>query len=147
MHIRLFVDHTALLMNDRRVEVTIEPACEGVLEIEGEQIPVKNGSASPYLPRIIGHVGVTFTTSAGVRYKGINPHMKDGVPFSALDYAGGYASMLIRMDDMAREIRQLTQELLDGAQFSVYTDAACTEAYDPYADTDSDLTIYVKWGE
>lgn len=26
-----------------------------------------------------------------------------------------------------------------------YTDAACTEAYDPYADTDSDLTIYVKW--
>ena len=26
-----------------------------------------------------------------------------------------------------------------------YTDAACTESYDPYADTDSDLTIYVKW--
>ena len=29
--------------------------------------------------------------------------------------------------------------------FVVYTDAACTEAYDPYADTASDLTIYVKW--
>lgn len=29
--------------------------------------------------------------------------------------------------------------------FEVYTDAACTEAYDPYADTASDLTIYVKW--
>ena len=28
-----------------------------------------------------------------------------------------------------------------------YTDAACTENYDPYADTDSDLTIYVKWTE
>ena len=26
-----------------------------------------------------------------------------------------------------------------------YTDAACTESYDPYANTDSDLTIYVKW--
>ena len=26
-----------------------------------------------------------------------------------------------------------------------YTDAACTEAYDPYADTDTDLTIYIKW--
>ena len=26
-----------------------------------------------------------------------------------------------------------------------YTDAACTESYDPFADTDSDLTIYVKW--
>ena len=29
--------------------------------------------------------------------------------------------------------------------FEPYTDAACTEAYDPYADTDSDLTIYMKW--
>ena len=27
------------------------------------------------------------------------------------------------------------------------TDAACTEAYDPYADTESDLTIYVKWAK
>ena len=26
-----------------------------------------------------------------------------------------------------------------------YTDAACTESYDPYADTASDLTVYVKW--
>ena len=29
--------------------------------------------------------------------------------------------------------------------FEMYADAACTESYDPYADTDSDLTIYVKW--
>jgi hypothetical protein len=37
------------------------------------------------------------------------------------------------------------------ATFEVYTDAACTELYDPYTDTDidtdSDLTIYVKWDE
>ena len=26
-----------------------------------------------------------------------------------------------------------------------YTDVDCTVSYDPYADTDSDLTIYVKW--
>ena len=30
-------------------------------------------------------------------------------------------------------------------QFELYSDAACTEAYDPYANTDSDLTVYVKW--
>ena len=29
--------------------------------------------------------------------------------------------------------------------FEPYTDATCTTSYDPYADTDSDLTIYVKW--
>ena len=35
----------------------------------------------------------------------------------------------------------------DDLEYAVefYTDVACTESYDPYADTDSDLTIYVKW--
>ena len=32
-----------------------------------------------------------------------------------------------------------------GYVVAFYTDAACTESYDPYANTDSDLTIYVKW--
>ena len=31
----------------------------------------------------------------------------------------------------------------DAVEF--YTDAACTESYDPYVNTDSDLTIYIKW--
>ena len=31
----------------------------------------------------------------------------------------------------------------DAVEF--YTDAACTQSYDPFAGTDSDLTIYVKW--
>jgi predicted small secreted protein len=35
----------------------------------------------------------------------------------------------------------------EGYVFEVYTDAACTEAYDPYANTDSDETVYVKWIE
>ena len=35
----------------------------------------------------------------------------------------------------------------DDLEYAVefYTDAACTESYDPYADTDADLTVYVKW--
>ena len=33
----------------------------------------------------------------------------------------------------------------DGYDFVLYVDAACTEEYDPYVNTDSDLTIYVKW--
>ena len=35
----------------------------------------------------------------------------------------------------------------DAPEFHLYTDAACTESYDPYANTDSDQTIYVKWTE
>ena len=48
---------------------------------------------------------------------------------------------------------QVPKGLIMGFQFddsfadavTFYIDAACTELYDPYADTDSDLTIYVKW--
>ena len=29
----------------------------------------------------------------------------------------------------------------------LYADAACTELYDAYVDTESDLTVYVKWAE
>ena len=32
-------------------------------------------------------------------------------------------------------------------EFKLYTDAACTEAYDPYVNTDADLTVYVTWSE
>ena len=29
--------------------------------------------------------------------------------------------------------------------FEVHADAECTQPYDPYADTESDQTIYIKW--
>ena len=32
-------------------------------------------------------------------------------------------------------------------EFEPYSDVACTKSYDPYALTDSDLTVYVKWAE
>jgi hypothetical protein len=35
----------------------------------------------------------------------------------------------------------------DEYRFDVYNDAACTELYNSYADTDSDITIYIKWAE
>ena len=56
-------------------------------------------------------------------------------------------------DKEASQSVQVPKDLLVGLRyyedseytFEVYTDAACTEAYDPYADTASDLIIYVKW--
>jgi hypothetical protein len=40
-------------------------------------------------------------------------------------------------------------EYADDLEYAVefYTDAACTEAYDPFANTDFDLTVYVKWSK
>jgi hypothetical protein len=36
-------------------------------------------------------------------------------------------------------------ELEDAVEF--FTDDACTESYDPFANTDSDLTVYIKWND
>ena len=30
---------------------------------------------------------------------------------------------------------------------ALYNDAACTDLYDPFVDTESDLTLYVKWSK
>ena len=40
---------------------------------------------------------------------------------------------------------QFDEDLEYAVEF--YTDAACTQSYDPFANIDSDLTIYVKWTE
>ena len=48
---------------------------------------------------------------------------------------------------------QAPRDLIIGVEYGddleyaveLYTDAAWTVEYDPYADTNSDLTIYVKW--
>ena len=54
-----------------------------------------------------------------------------------------------------RKSIQVPKGLIVGLEFDdavasaveFYTDAACTESYDPYVGTDSDLTIYVKWAK
>ena len=40
---------------------------------------------------------------------------------------------------------EFDETLEDAVEFYINSD--CTEAYDPYANTDSDLTVYVKWNK
>ena len=101
MKIQLLADRTALLLDDRRGVVTIEPACEGVLELEGEKFSLRAGSPVPRNPELIGHVRVVFTPTGGVRHVGINPHMKNGVPVSRIDYAAAYLPMRLKIDELA----------------------------------------------
>lgn len=112
MHIYLMLDHTALLEDDHRPTITVEPACAGVLEIEGASLRVDpTGTVLPPIRDKIGHVRVIFTTDRGVTYTAIRPHIVDGVPVSRPDYAVEYARLLIRTDQLAREVERLTEEL------------------------------------
>lgn len=107
MKIQLLADRTALLLDDRRGTVSIEPACEGVLELEGEFLPLRTGSPVPRNPELIGHVRVVFTPTGGVRHVGINPHMKDGVPVSHIDYTAAYLPMRLKIDELERQVDKL----------------------------------------
>lgn len=107
MKIQLLADRTALLLDDRRGVVSIEPACEGVLELEGEKFPLRTGSPVPRNPELIGHVRVVFTPTGGVRHVGINPHMKDGVPVSHIDYTAAYLPMRLKIDELERQVDKL----------------------------------------
>jgi hypothetical protein len=108
----LLLDHTALLMDDNNPTVTVEPACSGVLEIEGHPMRVApTGTVLSPIRDKIGHVRVIFTSDRGVTYTAIRPHIVDGVPVSRPDYAVEYPKLLIRTDQLAREVERLTEEL------------------------------------
>ena len=109
MKIQLLADRTALLLDDSRGTVSIEPACEGVLEIEGKKFPLCNGSPVPRNPELIGHVRVVFTPTGGVRHVGINPHMKDGGPVSRIDYPAAYLPMRLTLDELERQVAKLAR--------------------------------------
>lgn len=109
MKIQLLADRTALLLDDRRGTVSIEPECEGVLELEGKKFPLRTGNPVPRNPELIGHVRVVFTPTGGVRHVGINPHMKDGVPVSRIDYTAAYLPMRLKIDELERQVDKLAR--------------------------------------
>lgn len=110
MKIHLFLDHTALLIDDKQPTVTVEPACAGSLEIEGRHMKVSpSGTVLRPMNHLVGHVRVIFTTEKGMRYLGIRPYMTDGIPCSRVDYAAEYASMRIHVDKLERQMDQLTE--------------------------------------
>ncbi len=111
MKIYLLMDHTALLVNDRKDTVRIEPVCAGTLEIEGRAFPMENGSPTPVLPELIGHVRVIFTPEGGPKYVGIRPHMDAGVPASRIDYAAAYVPLRTKLDELERQVENLAAQL------------------------------------
>ncbi len=112
MKIHLFLDHTALIQNDGKPTITVEPAAEGTLEIEGRRLRVSpSGTVFRSMHDISGHARVTFTTKSGARYVGVRPYMTEGIPVSRVDYAAAYADVRIHQNDLERQIERMTEEL------------------------------------
>ncbi len=110
MKIHLLIDHTALLLDDGKPTITVEPAAAGTLEIEGRRIAVApSGTVFHPMRDLIGHARVTFTTAGGARYVGIRPYMTEGIPHSRVDYAAAYADMRIHQDNLERQMDELAK--------------------------------------
>ena len=114
MHIYLQLNHTALIEDDRKPTVTVSPPYAGTLTVEGIDYPIApEGTPTPRISGVIGYVKAYYTDSLGIRYQVINPHIKNETVCSMVDFSKGYFEMVGYVDTLAREIEQLTQELLD----------------------------------
>lgn len=110
MKIHLLFDKTALLVDDRKPTVTVEPATSGTLEIEGRCFKVEaKGTPAPVLDDLIGHVRVIFEDKRGVRYIGIRPHVKDKTVYSAVDFTSEYVKLRVHVDELERRVEKLTE--------------------------------------
>jgi hypothetical protein len=114
MHIHLRLNHTALIEDDRKPTVTVSPPYAGTLTVEGIDYPIApEGTPTPRITGVIGYVKAYYTDSLGIRYPVVNPHIKNETVCSMVDFSRGYFEMVGYVDTLAREIEQLTQELLD----------------------------------
>lgn len=110
MKIYLFLDHTAVFVDDKQPLVTVEPACAGTLEIDGRRYAVAaSGTRLPTIPGITGNVQAAFITEKGDKYEGVQTYMSSGVPWSRIDYAAAYACTRIRVDELERQVDKLTE--------------------------------------
>lgn len=114
MNIRLLLNHTALIEDDRKPTVTVSPRRAGTLTVEGTEYPIApEGTPTPRISGVIGYVKAVFVDEHGIRYPVINPHIKAEVPYSSVDFTKEYFRLVGYMDTLAREVERLTQELLD----------------------------------
>ena len=109
MRIYLFLDSTALLVDDKTSIITIEPACSGSLEIEGRTFAVTTGTVFHPQDDLVGHVQVSFTPDGGKTHAGIYPYMAEGIPCSRVDYSSEYAKIRIRTDALERQVDRLAE--------------------------------------
>lgn len=110
MKIYLFLDRTALFVDDKQPLVTVEPACAGTLEIEGRRFAVAvSGTRLPVIPGLIGSVRADFVADGGTRYVGVQPYMASGLPCSRVDYASAYANLRVHVDELERQVDKLTE--------------------------------------
>ena len=106
MLICLLNNKEAVMQDDQKEFITVEPRTDGVLSVEGDAYTVKGDGTTPVPPFAlrVGAVAATFTTDAGFRYRILSPYVTGGVPVSRVNPFDGYV-------DVRRYVRELEEKL------------------------------------
>ena len=107
MIIRLLLNHTALIEDDRKPTVTVSPPCAGTVSVQGKTI--RTGEVMPTL--FAGRCSLTFTADNGEVYTDTHVIVgRDGVPHEHIDNSR-MVEVLVMLDQIIRNQTDHTAQL------------------------------------
>ena len=141
MIIYLVNNHEAIVADDKRPYVTVEPRHDGLFSLDGTAYPVKGDGSTPVpdFGKTHGAVHATFTTDGGIRFQVITPYMTRGIPASRIDPFEGYIMARRYVYDVELKLETLSEELRT-FKASIVHDALGFITGKPYTETAEDGT-------
>jgi hypothetical protein len=112
MKIYLANHHEAVIVNDRKKTVSIEPAAEGVLVVNGLEYPIKAGGDAPdFRQETAAHVNAVFIKDGGVAYAVLSPRLYRGELTTHIDPYAYAIECRLHLDRLEKELEALRDEL------------------------------------
>ena len=110
MKIILLNQHEAVVIDDGRKTVTVEPEANGDLVVNGSKFPVTVGGEAPDLGDK-KHVNAVFMTTSGVVYRILAPSVYKGVLTTRFDPYTYAVESRLHIDRLEKELEKTREEL------------------------------------
>lgn len=112
MKIYLLNNHEAVVVNDHRETVSVEPTVDGTLVVSGKEYPIKAGGDAPDLGgETAAHIKAAFVKDGGVVYTVIAPRLYKGVLTSHPDPYAYSIECRLHLDRVEKELEAVREEL------------------------------------
>lgn len=122
MRIILMNGHEAMIVNDYKDTVTVEPSVPGVLMVGGKEYPVEDGAKAPVF-KDTPNVKAYFKKDGYIMYTVLAPMVYRGVLMTRLDPFVYVAELRVLIDQLEKKLEDTRLEL-DNLRGSIKYDAA-----------------------
>lgn len=110
MKIILLRGHRAAVIDDRTDVVTVYPATDGSLVVNGVGHPIKNGGEAPKLEDTL-RTRARFIRENGAEYKVLDPKVRKGLLTTCPDPFKTTIDLILQVDRLERELEEVRTEL------------------------------------